>query len=220
VCLCPAATTLTARPPSTCMTLKHWLPGQDGSEATMMTRDCSGNLTSGSRRRTNPFSTTPTTATGRGCRACASMGRGWSLGEMPGSGRCGSEANCSSRALRRSLLRSRSGIGMVVDSQSVGVDNEDWRFASFTKCTVPPASPPVAPCGAGGPPSRPNHARPIGLTPDAGGPPSRPNHALACVVTSASTAYRRSAFGGLPTSDVRGRSVAHRTLLSRRAPGA
>ena len=37
---------------------------QEGSAATTITRDCSGSLTRGSSRRTNPFSTTPTTATG------------------------------------------------------------------------------------------------------------------------------------------------------------
>ena len=38
--------------------------GQEGSATTTITRDCSGSLTRGSSRRTNPSSTTPTTATG------------------------------------------------------------------------------------------------------------------------------------------------------------
>jgi len=38
--------------------------GQEGSATTTITRDCPGSLTRGSSRRTNPSSTTPTTATG------------------------------------------------------------------------------------------------------------------------------------------------------------
>ncbi len=95
-------------------------PDQEGSAATTITRDCSGSLTRGSSRRTSPFSTTPTTATGWRWRRCPSRGRGCSPGGMAGWGRCGSEASCSSRALRRSLLRSGWGgrhglyaVGMV-----------------------------------------------------------------------------------------------------------
>ncbi len=49
---------------------------QEGSAATTITRDCSGSLTRGSSRRTTPFSTTPTTGTGRRWRRCVSKGRG------------------------------------------------------------------------------------------------------------------------------------------------
>jgi predicted RNase H-like HicB family nuclease len=43
---------------------------QFASDATMITRECSGNLTAGSSGRTNPFSTIPATASGcRGSRA-------------------------------------------------------------------------------------------------------------------------------------------------------
>ena len=47
-------------------------------------------------------------ASGPATRRCPSRGRGCSPGGMAGWGRCGSEASCSSRALRRSLLRSDS----------------------------------------------------------------------------------------------------------------
>ncbi len=104
------------------------LPGQEGSAATTITRDCSGNLTRGSSRRTSPFSTTPTTATGWRWRRRPSRGRGCSPGRMAGWGRCGSEASCSSRTLRRSLLRSGWGVGKRVDSQSGGGDDEGRRL--------------------------------------------------------------------------------------------
>src|SRR5271166_1756407 len=106
---------------------------QEGSAATTITRDCSGSLTRGSSRRTRPFSTTPTTATGWRWRRCPSRGRGCSPGGMTGWGRCGSEASCSSRALRRSLLRSGWGVGMGVASQSVGGDDEDRRLVDLSE---------------------------------------------------------------------------------------
>ncbi len=73
----------------------------------------------------------------------ASPGRGGSPGGTSGWGRCGSEASCSSRALRRSLLRSGWGIGMGVDSQSVGGDDEDRRLVDLSEHVRPePAHPP------------------------------------------------------------------------------
>ncbi len=54
-------------------------------------------------------------------------------GRTSGRGSCGSEASCSSRALRRSLLRSGWGVGMGVASQSVGGDDEDRRLVDLSE---------------------------------------------------------------------------------------
>src|SRR5271157_3382418 len=168
---------------------------QEGSAATTITRDCSGSLTRGSSRRTNLFSTTPTTATGRRWRRCVSKGRGCSSGGMAGRGRCGSEATCSSRALRRSLLRSGWGVSMGVDSQSVGGDDEDRRLLDLSEyvrhlLVVPVISPdhpdPAARCLNGptpalsAPRAGPTASRPGPLTP----PVQRPSGARADVRSS------------------------------------
>ena len=123
------------------------------------------------------------------------QGRGCSSGGMAGRGRCGSEATCSSRALRRSLLRSGWGVGMGVDSQSVGGDDEDRRLLDLSEhvrhlLVVPVISPdhpdPAARCLNGptpalsAPRAGPTASRPGPLTP----PVQRPSGARADVRSS------------------------------------
>jgi len=75
----------------------------------MMTRACRGSFTEGSRGRTRPFSTMPTTATGwRRLR-----GKWDSIGEMGASRGIWSGAMCGSAAICSSFAR-RSGCGCQV----------------------------------------------------------------------------------------------------------
>ena len=79
---------------------------QPESDATTITRECSGILTPESNNRTTPFSIIPTTATGLRGRRCVSRGRGTSPGADSGIGGRGSAASCSSNDFRLSLRSS------------------------------------------------------------------------------------------------------------------
>jgi len=78
---------------------------QVASEVTMITRECSGSFTVGSKGRTNPFSTTPATARGRRRPIrCISIGDGDAFAGNS-SGGSGSSAAISSSRDRRDGLR-------------------------------------------------------------------------------------------------------------------
>ena len=109
---------------------------QATSVVTMITRACSGRRTEGSRGRTNPFSTTPATATGRRVvRRCFSIGIGVAPGAMSCGGRRGSPAMASSRE-RRSGVRS-SVLGVVM-TLAIRARHHPTSPSGFPFCSAAP----------------------------------------------------------------------------------
>src|SRR5579884_1428407 len=105
----------------------------DASDATIITRACSGSFTVGSRGRTKPFSTTPLTARGRRRirPRWLSIEEGVTSAGSSGGASCGSLAICSSRARRSGLRWSIPGV-VICDSS---------QYAVITKIGTSPNSP-------------------------------------------------------------------------------
>lgn len=102
---------------------------QPESDATTITRECSGMLTPESNNLMTPFSIIPTTATGLRGRRCASTGRGTSPGADSGIGSGGAAASCSSNDFRLPLRSSGYGVGMGISL--VCGDDKDWRIVDL-----------------------------------------------------------------------------------------
>jgi hypothetical protein len=92
-----------------CFHLSLSARGHVPSLATIMTRECSASLIPGSNKRIKPFSTTPSTASGRRRPRCDSTGEKGAWAGRSRGARGGSEAICSSSARRATLRLSSAG---------------------------------------------------------------------------------------------------------------